>query len=238
MTPVFPRGSIVRIRASAPTDDGWVRVTNLGAQAPRARGLPPNHVLRVGATFVVAVDSPAEFLGFNGAFVVLGAQSGWMGIDPGMVEIVGGCPMLTSETARALVAAPGWRWLPGMRWTAPVRPGGYGPEGNVGRCSDAIPYPDDPDAIPDLDDPVTAAALVVVARLAYREPTLHTEPRVDGFWGIACVRSSASTPLCYLWTDGEFHGCGAVRRTGLRLMRRTEVEVLIAAILAAPGVDR
>lgn len=146
--------------------------------------------------------------------------------------------MLTPETARALVAAPGWRWLPGMLSTDGDRVLIVGPNGTPYiDCSDAdlgcVPLPSG--ALPDLDDPVTAAALVVVARLAYREPTLHTEPHVDGLWGIACMRAAVSTPLCYLWTDGQFHGCGVVRRSGGRLTRRTEAEVLIAAILAAPG---
>jgi hypothetical protein len=67
-----------------------------------------------------------------------------------------------TELARQLVALPDHRWLPGMRWIAPIRPGGYGPDGNCGRIGDSLPWePPDPDAWPDLDDDATGGALFV-----------------------------------------------------------------------------
>lgn len=73
-------------------------------------------------------------------------------------------------------------------------------------------------AIPDFDDPLTAAGALLVARAAWNDPLLHVDPHRDGDdvlrWTVRGRRDGASVILAY----------GAP----------TELEALIAAILAAP----
>ena len=102
-------------------------------------------------------------------------------------------------------------------------------------CDDAdeMAIPDD-DAIPDTDDPLTAAAFLLMAQEAWGEtahlvrfPT-HTQPAPGQdlepalWWALAV--GLASVPLLVYRDDGTRH----------YLAGPTRIEALIAAILAAP----
>lgn len=115
--------------------------------------------------------------------------------------------------ARQLAADPRWRWLPGMRY--PKIEGGVGrrawvrPFGRIRDDGYCIPG----DAFPDLSDPVTAAALLVLAREASGDPGLHVVP--------VLVNGSA-----WWWTVVTGRAEPTVHRH-----HESEIEALAAAIL-------
>lgn len=118
------------------------------------------------------------------------------------------------ETAHAFVACEKWKWLPGMAVilhasTLAVYAGRhYGEADYEGK-----------DVVPDLDDPVTRAALLVVVREAWDDA------------GLAAVRHGwSSEQWCVL--GGKEHG-GKFKRLHCRAFP-SELAALKAALQAAP----
>lgn len=114
------------------------------------------------------------------------------------------------ETARAFVACPKWRWLPGMAVilhasTLAVYAGRHFGEADY----------EGKDVVPDLDDPVTRAALLVVVREARGEPQAYIGASILN--GDGTVRT---------W---------AYCTTGVpAIYGNSEVAALLAALQAAP----
>ena len=131
--------------------------------------------------------------------------------------------------ARQLAADPRWRWLPGTcwiqcppgdpeEWTDRGRLDGYNPEHM------ACPA----DAIPDLSDPVTAAALLVLAREVSGCPRMAVGT-VNERWMVF-----QSLAHYYRWREG--YGQTPPPLTGVDddndvLDYATEIEALAAVIL-------
>ena len=92
--------------------------------------------------------------------------------------------MLQKTAAQRAIACPHWRWLEGMRWTAPIRPGGYGPEGVCGRIERYGDQPFDACALPDFGDPLTAAGLLPLVRIAHDDARLAVVPRGERLWAV------------------------------------------------------
>lgn len=128
--------------------------------------------------------------------------------------------------AQRLVASKGWRWLPGMM--------AHHPNWRTGRVSHvgltavrvACRYPSPmggtkwsvpllpiTDLLPDLSDPLTVQALLLLVREAWATETAWVEPGHDGLWE-ACV-----------YVGGE---CRFLESYD------SEAETLVAALEAAP----
>lgn len=124
--------------------------------------------------------------------------------------------------ARRLVAASGWRWLPGMRiadtkFARVVAVGDGAPCGaeEGATCDDnAAMWLDEwtTPMLPDLSDPLTAHGLLALVRERWAMPNLAAV-RKDGAW--------------MLWAGG-------LPDALYRLRAPTEVEVLVLALEATP----
>lgn len=112
--------------------------------------------------------------------------------------------------AEAVVKAPGWPWVPGMQLIDT-----FGRRSRVSVVDASNPSVLR-GAIPDLDDPLTAAGLLVVARMAWAGFVVHVVPPIS---------------VGELWTVGVFDLDDTIRAG---FTHDTEAEALIVAILAAP----
>ena len=123
--------------------------------------------------------------------------------------------------ARRAVAAPGWRWLPGMLTACRVRVHECGPDYIIGHrpgpTKDGGGMVDTMDLsgfVPDLTDPLTALGLLALVRERWGDPTLCVVfDHDDGTWAVG------------RWEDG------------LSLRARaapTEVEALVVALEVTP----
>jgi hypothetical protein len=132
--------------------------------------------------------------------------------------------MTESQTAlaRRLVAAPGWRWLPGMRVAdtkfarvVAVRDSGPCGAEEGATCDDNAAVWLDEGAtpmLPDLSDPLTALGLLALVRER---------------WGMAHLAAVRKDGAWMLWAGGL--------PDALYLLRApTELEVLILALEVAP----
>jgi len=132
--------------------------------------------------------------------------------------------MTESQTAlaRRAVAAPGWRWLPGMRVAdtkfarvVAVRDSGPCGAEEGATCDDnAAEWLDEgaTPMLPDLSDPLTAHGLLALVRERWAMPNLAAV-RKDGAW--------------MLWAGG-------LPDALYRLRAPTELEVLILALEVSP----
>lgn len=94
--------------------------------------------------------------------------------------------MIAYALARRAVAAPGWRWMPGMRTTSGLRvvldEGPTAAAGvavamrSTGRYEQTPLYHDDPDVLPDLDDPATLGCLVALVRDHHHARVIVADP--------------------------------------------------------------
>ena len=125
--------------------------------------------------------------------------------------------------ARRLVAAPGWRWLPGMRIASTkfarvvaVRDGAPCGAEEGATCDDnAAVWLDDcttATLLPDLSDPLTGLGLLALVRERWGMPNLAAV-RKDGAW--------------MLWAGGLPDGL-------YRLRSATELELMVLALEATP----
>ena len=112
--------------------------------------------------------------------------------------------------ARQLAAHPRWRWLPGMAAIESAAPGMALTDGRPVRVDTT--WASVGLWIPDLSDPVTAAALVVVAREVSGDPHLRVWARRIGE-DVWCVAAGVDGPRGMLYTH------------------RSEVEALASVIL-------
>jgi hypothetical protein len=125
----------------------------------------------------------------------------------------------TLELARAAVASPHWRWMPGMAWA--VHPGSA--LGDVYPNGGRHPVPECVVPLPDLTDPVTVEAVGILAREAWDADAIDVRsdiaPRMDGWvaW----------------WTARELHmhwlGSGTVRCVDVDVRVACYVDALLAA---------
>lgn len=133
-----------------------------------------------------------------------------------------------SALARQLAASPRWRWLPGMAAIEFAVPGMALTDGRPVRVDDT--WADVGLWIPDLSDPVTAAALLVLAREVSGCPEA-VAVRVGTAWGVW-----ASLAAYMAWTEdtlGKVHPLdgGEVDSFGEWVGYATEIEALASVIL-------
>ena len=105
--------------------------------------------------------------------------------------------------AKRAVACPGWRWMPGMlaRFLDDeplLNPARLVAEGE----GDGLLDPDDA-AIPDLSDPLTVQALLLLVREAWATETVWVEPGHDGLWEMCIYVSGAPRLLESYQTEAE-----------------------------------
>lgn len=130
--------------------------------------------------------------------------------------------------ARQLAADPRWRWLPGMRYPT-IRGGSGGATWSLaaGRVPDDG-RPPMKGAIPDLSDAVTAAALLVLARVVSGCPEA-VAGTVNGRWVV--FRSLAEYRT---WSEdflGRFAPLTGVDEDDDVFAYATEIEALASVIL-------
>lgn len=136
--------------------------------------------------------------------------------------------MNVDELGRRAVACPAWEWLPGMRYRDPEWPH----EWESGRVRDPHPMAGVSDSareaqerllaspssmLPDLSDPVTVCALLVLVRRAWGDAEAYTRtrpaiPSDEDRWAVFPGDGTAG-----------FYGFGT-----------TEAEALVIALEAAP----
>lgn len=114
--------------------------------------------------------------------------------------------------ARRAVAAPGWRWLPGMLQTRGVERHRVELTFHVSLPGFGDPW------LPDLTDPATLGCLLALVREAHADPKLRTRfSETRQRW--ECVHGHATSSLQFIGTpDGD----------------GSEAAALVAALEAAP----
>ena len=123
--------------------------------------------------------------------------------------------------SRRLVAAPGWRRLPGMRFirpdgSYPLRMVGEGCYAHEGETGHSIPAATDllPSDLPDLSDDLTALGLLKLVRERWGDPGMYVRPR-----------GSKARP--------DWAVCAGVGGTP-QASGESEVEALVVALEVAP----
>lgn len=114
----------------------------------------------------------------------------------------------SDDLARRAVAAPHWRWMPGMRYTLPTT-------SLHGRWKPGLSQ----HIMPDLSDPATVGALLALVREAWDWPNAFACHDEIG-WYVPNGQTGCSVEWQIEASDGERHD--------------TEAAALVAALEAAP----